>query len=127
MKTWLHPCIAFCSAKDGDLYRSLKSFLALGTLVLDMFYDAHASTNHLNSSTTNKDRRREIQTRMIFGDTEIKVSALDVTTGKCVRATIDFLNKWQCHCVCVYIYIFINRDLLSGASLHLDIQSNIDQ
>ena len=38
-------------------------------------------------------RRREIQTRMIFGDTEIKVSALDVTTGKCVRATIDFLNK----------------------------------
>jgi hypothetical protein len=58
-----------------------------------MLYDTHVSTNHHSSSTPNKDRRREIQTRMIFGDTEIKVSALDVTTGKCVRATIDFLNK----------------------------------
>ncbi|XP_041369199.1 uncharacterized protein LOC121383315 isoform X2 [Gigantopelta aegis] len=37
--------------------------------------------------------RREIQTRMMFGDTEIKVSALDVTTGRCVKASIDFLNK----------------------------------
>jgi len=46
-----------------------------------------------SSSTLPKDRRREIQTRMVFGDTEIKVSALDMTTGKCVRATIDFLNK----------------------------------
>jgi hypothetical protein len=54
--------------------------------VLDMFYET-------NTSTDLKERRREIQTRMVFGDTEIKVSALDVTTGKCVRATIDFLNK----------------------------------
>lgn len=38
-------------------------------------------------------KRREIQTRMLFGDTEIKVSALDVATGRCVRAAIDFLNK----------------------------------
>jgi hypothetical protein len=54
--------------------------------VLDMIQDGCNSTNV-------NDRRREIQTRMVFGDTEIKVSALDVTTGKCVRATIDFLNK----------------------------------
>ena len=54
-----------------------------------MFSDGYTSKDHHNS----KDRRREIQTRMVFGDTEIKVSALDVTTGKCVRATIDFLNK----------------------------------
>jgi hypothetical protein len=58
-----------------------------------MFYDVYPSTDHQNSSTISKDRRREIQTRMVFGDTEIKVSALDVATGKCVRATIDFLNK----------------------------------
>ena len=38
-------------------------------------------------------KRREIQTRMIFGDTEIKVSALDVATNTCVKAAIDFLNK----------------------------------
>lgn len=47
----------------------------------------------LKGSINGKNHRREIQTRMVFGDTEIKVSALDVTTGKCVRATIDFLNK----------------------------------
>lgn len=64
--------------------------VGLGTLVLDMFYDGHSPMNSQNSS---KNSRREIQTRMVFGDTEIKVSALDVTTGKCVRATIDFLNK----------------------------------
>jgi hypothetical protein len=58
-----------------------------------MLYDVHPSKDHQNSSTISKNRRREIQTRMVFGDTEIKVSALDVATGKCVRATIDFLNK----------------------------------
>jgi hypothetical protein len=58
-----------------------------------MFHDGHPLKDHHTSSTSSKDRRREIQTRMVFGDTEIKVSALDVTTGKCVRATIDFLNK----------------------------------
>jgi hypothetical protein len=58
-----------------------------------MFHDGYSSSDYQKSSTTNKNQRREIQTRMVFGDTEIKVSALDVTTGKCVRATIDFLNK----------------------------------
>ena len=62
----------------------------VGTLVLDMFHDGYSKMDH---SSPTKDRRREIQTRMVFGDTEIKVSALDVSTGKCVRATIDFLNK----------------------------------
>ncbi|XP_061180515.1 heat shock 70 kDa protein 12A-like [Saccostrea echinata] len=36
--------------------------------------------------------RREIQTRMVFGETEIRVSALDVCTGHRVQAVIDFLN-----------------------------------
>ena len=30
---------------------------------------------------------------MTFGDTEIRVDAVDLTTGRCVRAGIDFLNK----------------------------------
>ena len=55
-----------------------------------MYYDTFSSKD---GTTPPKDRRREVQTRMVFGDTEIKVSALDVATGKCVRATIDFLNK----------------------------------
>lgn len=58
-----------------------------------MFHDGFMSMHRSNSLANFKDRRREIQTRMVFGDTEIKVSALDMTTGKCVRATIDFLNK----------------------------------
>ena len=37
--------------------------------------------------------RREIQARLTFGDTEIKLIALDVATGNYVRATLDFLNK----------------------------------
>jgi len=36
---------------------------------------------------------REVQARMTFGDTEIKVLALDVASGKAVRASIDFLSK----------------------------------
>jgi hypothetical protein len=58
-----------------------------------MFYDTYPAIDHQDTATIPKNHRREIQTRMIFGDTEIKVSALDMTTGKCVRATIDFLNK----------------------------------
>lgn len=58
-----------------------------------MFNDGYLTYEQQQSLALNKNQRREIQTRMVFGDTEIKVSALDVTTGKCVRATIDFLNK----------------------------------
>lgn len=36
---------------------------------------------------------REIQALMTFGDTEIKVDAVDVTTGTIVGATVDFLSK----------------------------------
>lgn len=36
---------------------------------------------------------REIKTRMEFGDTEIRVSAIDVLTGLEAKATIDFLNN----------------------------------
>jgi len=38
-------------------------------------------------------RRREVETTMTFGDTEIRVGALDVTTGNCVRACVEFLGS----------------------------------
>ncbi|XP_072042338.1 heat shock 70 kDa protein 12A-like isoform X2 [Amphiura filiformis] len=38
-------------------------------------------------------QRRKLHVSMQYGETEIKVSAVDETTGKCVHATIDFLNK----------------------------------
>jgi len=37
--------------------------------------------------------RREVETTMTFGDTEIKVGALDVDTGNCVRACVEFLGS----------------------------------
>uniref|UniRef100_A0A8D0LAK8 Heat shock protein family A (Hsp70) member 12B n=1 Tax=Sphenodon punctatus TaxID=8508 RepID=A0A8D0LAK8_SPHPU len=37
--------------------------------------------------------RREIRASMQFGDTEIKVAAMDVRTSKTVRANIDFLSN----------------------------------
>lgn len=41
---------------------------------------------------TGEDQPREILVRMAFGDTEISVTALDVTSGKEVKATADFLS-----------------------------------
>ena len=40
------------------------------------------------------DRRcpREVEATMTFGDTEIKVGALDLATGNCVRACVEFLG-----------------------------------
>ena len=58
-----------------------------GSLRLDL------SPPAVDPTSSTAARRREIQTRMMFGDTEIKVSALDVASGRSVRAAIDFLNK----------------------------------
>ncbi|CAF0929548.1 unnamed protein product, partial [Didymodactylos carnosus] len=79
----------YCSESDKPTYVTDPGVRKIGTLVLDMLlYDDKLSGGNITTQ-----RRREVQTRMVFGDTEIKVSALDITTGKCVRATIDFLNK----------------------------------
>jgi len=45
------------------------------------------------SSPGGAPRTREIQAKMTFGGTEIKVSAVDVATGQCVGCTIDFLSQ----------------------------------
>nr|CAD7598432.1 unnamed protein product [Timema genevievae] len=37
--------------------------------------------------------RREIQTRMVFGGTEVKASALDISSGLCVNVELDFLAE----------------------------------
>ena len=37
-------------------------------------------------------KRRTIEMAMFFGDTEIKITALDVATRQSVNATIDFVN-----------------------------------
>ncbi|XP_017656416.1 heat shock 70 kDa protein 12B isoform X3 [Nannospalax galili] len=44
-------------------------------------------------STGTSPGRREIRAAMQFGDTEIKVTAVDVSTNRSVRAAIDFLSN----------------------------------
>nr|XP_045005492.1 heat shock 70 kDa protein 12A isoform X4 [Jaculus jaculus] len=53
-----------------------------GTLRLDL----------TGTSGTAVPARREIQTLMQFGDTEIKATAVDIATSKSVKVGIDFLN-----------------------------------
>ncbi|XP_077498368.1 heat shock 70 kDa protein 12A-like isoform X2 [Amblyomma americanum] len=69
----------YCSERDDVRFITDPGVVRCGTLVLDL-------------SQQDAPGRREIQARMVFGETEIKVSALDVATHKCVRADIDFLN-----------------------------------
>ncbi|CAL1261544.1 unnamed protein product [Larinioides sclopetarius] len=70
----------YCSEKDNIFFITDPGVKRCATLILDL-------------SDSRFIQGREIQTQMMFGDTEIKVSALDVTTGKCVKAEIDFLNQ----------------------------------
>ncbi|GFW88613.1 heat shock 70 kDa protein 12A [Trichonephila clavipes] len=70
----------YCSEKDNVYFITDPGVKRCATLILDL-------------SDSRFIQGREIQTQMMFGDTEIKVSALDVTTGKCVKAEVDFLNQ----------------------------------
>ena len=74
----------YSSTKADAKFITDKGVRKIGTLCLDLSDFEY---------TGSLSRRREIQTRMIFGDTEIRVTALDVATGKCVKSAIDFLNK----------------------------------
>lgn len=73
----------YCTERDNVQFITDKGVKKCGQLVLDL-------TDERGQPLP---KRREIQTRFVFGDTEIKASALDVATGKCVRASIDFLNR----------------------------------
>ena len=44
------------------------------------------------SDTIQVGQRREIRTEMLFGDTEIRVRAVDVNGDQVVEASIDFIN-----------------------------------
>ena len=40
-----------------------------------------------------RDEAREIQAKMLFGDTEIKATAIDVATKQTVKVSVNFLNE----------------------------------
>ncbi|XP_041646244.1 heat shock 70 kDa protein 12A isoform X3 [Cheilinus undulatus] len=70
----------YCSEKESVGFISESSVKKCGTLRLDV------------SGTKSSAPRREIQTLMQFGDTEIRAMAVDVSTGRTVKASIDFLS-----------------------------------
>ncbi|XP_032889840.1 heat shock 70 kDa protein 12A isoform X2 [Amblyraja radiata] len=72
----------YCSENDNVNFITDPSVKKCGTLRLDL----------TGTDCPSLPTRREIQTLMQFGDTEVKAMAVDITTSKCVKAGIDFLN-----------------------------------
>ncbi|KAG7999830.1 Heat shock 70 kDa protein 12A [Nibea albiflora] len=70
----------YCTEKETAGFISEPGVRKCGTLRLDV------------SGTESTAPRREIQTLMQFGDTEIRAMAVDVSTGRTVKASIDFLS-----------------------------------
>ncbi|XP_061601129.1 heat shock 70 kDa protein 12A isoform X4 [Cololabis saira] len=70
----------YCSERESAGFISEPGVRKCGTLRLDV------------SGTESTAPRREIQTLMQFGDTEIRAMAVDVSTGRTVKASIDFLG-----------------------------------
>ncbi|KAI1287349.1 Heat shock 70 kDa protein 12B [Halotydeus destructor] len=73
------------SDEEDAKYVTDVSVKRCGTLVLDLDEQICSS----------EDDRREIQTKMVFGDTELKVSAVDMKTERTVRSEIDFLSTQE--------------------------------
>ena len=70
----------FCSDKEHVRYTTDPGVRRCGELHLDM-------------PDTRGGKDRELQMSMMFGDTEIKVEAMDLTSQRKAHASIDFLNK----------------------------------
>uniref|UniRef100_A0A8C8RRQ3 Heat shock protein family A (Hsp70) member 12B n=1 Tax=Pelusios castaneus TaxID=367368 RepID=A0A8C8RRQ3_9SAUR len=75
----------YCCATDDVVYITDPGVRKCGTISLEL--------DELDEVSSPKSRRREIRASMQFGDTEIKVAAMDVRTSKTVRAAIDFLSN----------------------------------
>ncbi|NXR62647.1 HS12B protein, partial [Rhadina sibilatrix] len=70
----------YCCDRDDVVYITDPGVRKCGTISLELGEAGPARG------------RREIRASMQFGDTEIKVTALDTRTARSVRATIDFLS-----------------------------------
>lgn len=70
----------YSSEKEHVVYTSDAGVRRCGELYLEM-------------PDTTGGKSRELETTMMFGDTEIRVEATDFTSGKVANASIDFLNK----------------------------------
>uniref|UniRef100_A0A8C4XU18 Heat shock protein family A (Hsp70) member 12B n=1 Tax=Falco tinnunculus TaxID=100819 RepID=A0A8C4XU18_FALTI len=75
----------YCCATDDVVYITDPGVRKCGTISLEL--------EALGDAGSLAHGRREIRASMQFGDTEIKVTAMDIRTSKTVRATIDFLSN----------------------------------
>ncbi|XP_069468020.1 heat shock 70 kDa protein 12A [Ambystoma mexicanum] len=72
----------YSADQDGANFITDPGVKKCGTLRLDL----------TGTDSATAPSRREIQTLMQFGDTEIKAMAIDIASSKSVKAGIDFLN-----------------------------------
>ena len=77
----------FCSERTDNIYTTDAGVQKCGQLRIDM-----PPLNIEDVPPEKRNRPRELQAPMVFGDTEIKVNAVDLLTGRQTRALIDFLN-----------------------------------
>ncbi|XP_051504637.1 heat shock 70 kDa protein 12B [Myxocyprinus asiaticus] len=83
----------YCSDTDDITYITDPGVRKSGAITLDLLESGAAAASAADNSKGSAFERREIRTAMQFGDTEIKVTAVDVATGQQVQASIDFLSN----------------------------------
>lgn len=87
----------YCSTTDDVTYISDPGVRKCGTITLDLPEPlsppgAVGGVGAVGAAGVGPERR-EIRATMQFGDTEIKVTAVDVMSNRSVRASIDFLSN----------------------------------
>ncbi|CAL8241685.1 unnamed protein product [Merluccius merluccius] len=83
----------YCSAADDVTYVSDPGVRKCGTITLDLPETPVLPGAAGGAASAAAAERREIRATMQFGDTEIKVTAVDVMSSRSVRASIDFLSN----------------------------------
>uniref|UniRef100_A0A665UV94 Heat shock protein 12B n=1 Tax=Echeneis naucrates TaxID=173247 RepID=A0A665UV94_ECHNA len=82
----------YCSVTDDVTYISDPGVRKCGTITLDL-PEPLPLPGAVGGAGAAAAERREIRATMQFGDTEIKVTAVDIMSNRSVRASIDFLSN----------------------------------
>ncbi|XP_051554287.1 heat shock 70 kDa protein 12B-like isoform X2 [Myxocyprinus asiaticus] len=83
----------YCSDSDDITYITDSGVRKCGAITLDLLESGEVADSAGDNGKGSAFERREIRTAMQFGDTEIKVTAVDVATGRLVQASVDFLSN----------------------------------
>lgn len=83
----------YCSATDEVTYISDPGVRKCGMITLDLPEPLAHPGGAVGGAGGGAPDRREIRATMQFGDTEIKVTAVDVMSNRSVRSSIDFLSN----------------------------------